>query len=64
MKPNNDSEGYWLTRVVSNGGEHCRNCSTSELPIWRMLQGREIGKCPNCGDEAFDAYDFAEDDPY
>ena len=54
----------WLTDVVNEGGEHCRNCSTPESPIWRVLHGRELERCPNCGDEAFDVYDFAEDDPY
>lgn len=54
----------WLNDVVNEGGEHCRNCSTDESPIWRVLKGREIERCPNCGDEAFDVYDFDEDDPY
>lgn len=54
----------WLTEVLNEGGEYCRNCSTSDAPIWRTLNGREIEQCPNCGDEAFDAYDWAEDDPY
>lgn len=50
--------------MVNESGEHCRNCSTPELPIWRALHGREIEKCPNCEDEAYDVYDFNEDDPY
>lgn len=54
----------WLNNVVNDGGEHCRNCSTSDSPIWRVLNGREIERCPNCGDGAFDVYDFDEDDPY
>lgn len=54
----------WLNDVVNNGGEHCRNCSVPEFPVWRVLDGREIEKCPNCGDEAFDVYDFDEDDPH
>lgn len=54
----------WLNSVLNEGGELCRNCSTSEFPIWRVLYGREIETCANCGDEAYDVYDFAEDDPY
>jgi RNA polymerase subunit RPABC4/transcription elongation factor Spt4 len=53
----------WLTEVLNEGGEHCRNCSTSDAPIWRVLNGREIEKCPNCGDKAFDVYDWADDGP-
>lgn len=51
----------WLTEVLNDGGEHCRNCSTGDYPIFRALNGREIEKCPSCRDEAFDAYDWAED---
>lgn len=54
----------WLRDVIDEGGEWCRNCSVPEAPIWRVLNGREIEKCPNCGDGAYDVYDFAEDDPY
>lgn len=54
----------WLNNVVNEGGEHCRNCSIPELPVWRVLNGREIERCSKCGDEAYDAYDFDEDDPY
>lgn len=54
----------WLTDVVNEGGEWCRNCSVPDSQIWRVLNGREIERCPNCGDEAYDAYDFDEDDPY
>jgi len=54
----------WLTEVVNDGGEFCRNCSTPECPVWRQLYGREIEQCSECEDGAFDVYDFAEDDPY
>lgn len=53
----------WLNRVVDDGGEFCRNCSTDE-PIWRQLYGREMERCYNCDDGAYDVYDFDEDDPY
>lgn len=49
----------WLIDVINAEGELCRNC----LTVWRTLSGREIEKCANCGDEAFDAYDFADDGP-
>jgi hypothetical protein len=54
----------WLNGVVDDGGEFCRNCSTPECPAWRQLYGRELERCSECGDEAFDVYDFDEDDPY
>lgn len=54
----------WLNQVINEGGEQCRNCSTPDFPMFRTLYGREIERCPNCGDEAYDAYDFDEDDPY
>ena len=56
----------WLNNVVSEGGEWCRNCSgiASAARCWRVLHGRELEECSNCGDEAFDVYDFDEDDPY
>lgn len=59
-----EHDKFSLTAILNEGGEHCRNCSVPEYPIWRVLQGREIERCPSCGDEAYDVYDFAEDDPY
>ncbi len=54
----------WLSTVVDEGGENCRNCSTTDFPVWRKLEGREIEACPNCGDYAYDVYDFAAEDEY
>ena len=54
----------WLTEVVNDGGEFCRNCSTPECPVWRQLYGRELEQCPECEDAKLDVCDFAEDDPY
>lgn len=54
----------WLNNVVTEGGTWCRTCSVPEQEIRRVLRGREIERCVNCGDEAYDAYDFDEDDPY
>lgn len=53
----------WLNGVVNEGGEWCRNCDVDHR-VWRVLRGREIEKCVNCGDEVYDAYDFDKDDPY
>lgn len=60
----NGHDTFSLTAILNNSGEHCRSCSTPEYPIWRVLRGREIERCPNCGDETYDVFDFAEDDPY
>ena len=54
----------WLSEVINDGGEYCRNCSTPDYPIWRQLYGRELEQCSECGDGGFDIYDFDEDDPY
>lgn len=54
----------WLNTVLNENGEYCRNCSTPDFPIWRALHGREVEKCKDCGDEAYDVYDYDEDDPY
>jgi hypothetical protein len=53
----------WLNDVINEGGEWCRNCDVDHR-IWRVLHGREIETCANCGDGAYDVYDFDEDDPY
>ena len=32
--------------------------------VWRVLRGREVESCSNCGDGPYDVYGFDEDDPY
>lgn len=49
-----------LKTVINEGGQWCNGCSMPDFRIWRVLHGREVEQCANCGDEAYDVYDFAE----
>ena len=49
--------GDWLSKVLSSDGEECGNCGE-----WRILAfDRRTIKACECGDEAYDIYDVAED---
>lgn len=46
--------GDWLDTVLIEQGDECENCGT-----WRVLNGRDLEQCPNCGDTSIDVYDAA-----
>lgn len=44
-----DIVSAWLKQVEDAGGDECPNCTG-----WRLLRGRELEECSDCGDEAMD----------
>lgn len=66
------SSSEYLQSVIENKGQECGNCGAWRIlkqicgdersPVEAVLM-RIIEECDECGDEAFDIYEIADDCP-